>query len=219
MPGADASNYSVSIIKVVDPISGFAPAAATWADFDRNQFARDTAESLGGGTSVLQDKLRFDLDTNRSPSDVGTTGAAIEAILDLNAATIRFSGLERFATLEANNLVHEIGHDLDAIHLRDRSHNYIQGDVMGSDGSSADAPGAFGPVFSPLVRFALGLPVTVAQYTTANAYYFQYTPIEKYRFNTTATAAQPHDTDTDLEVGSGRVDRLRWPGCHRRQPA
>ena len=163
------------------------PACAYWADFDKDDF-QNTFVPEYYKTSTLQDQFRFDSITNRSYSDNPGGVLAVQMNIDVLAAFGSISGSATpraaFKRLLANAIVHEVGHDLGAIHLRDAANNYVvgNGDVMGSQGSSAASLYSF-ITMGPLVKYALGLPVTTAEHVAIWNYYKTYEPLETYRHN------------------------------------
>ncbi|MHB8520202.1 MAG: Ig-like domain-containing protein, partial [Limisphaerales bacterium] len=197
--GGGSATYGATVTGYDNPCgSPGTPACAYWADFDKNQFL-NTFLPQYSTTSSLQDQLRFDSITNVSYSDdAAGRSQAVQENLDILASYVQ-GGANKFTTLLANAISHEVGHDLGAIHLRDNANNYVvgNGDVMGSGGSDKAALHTF-VTFAPLVKFALGLPVTHADFQAIWDYYKTYEPLETYRHNTALPS--PGDTGTDLVV-------------------
>jgi hypothetical protein len=107
-------------------------ACATWADF-YNSVLPSVSQS---GLSAPQRRWLFDSLVNRSYSDPNSAirSSGSQAVtLYLDAMAANQNNLAEFIPEVSNGLVHEIGHNLGAIHLRDRFRDYIWGDhdVMG----------------------------------------------------------------------------------------
>jgi len=199
--GADSATFSSTVVALDDPCARTAPACAVWADFNREVFIhKDVIDSITGLTSLPEDKFRFDRNTNRSPNDLGQDGTslAVKENIDLltGYAYLQGAGLGAFTTLLANAITHEVAHDLGAIHFRDRAHDYVDGNIMGNDGSSSSAPGSFGNVFGPVIRFALGLPVDLDKFPPTFAHYMAYELYERYNHNNNLPS--PNDSADDL---------------------
>ena len=148
-------------------------------------------------TSLAQEEFRFTQVTNRSYSDNDGRQTAVHENVNILASYVQ-GRADLFSTLFANAITHEVGHDLGAIHLRDRVEDYIDGDVMGTNGSSS-APATF-VTFAPLVKDALGVPVTDAEHTAIWNYYKKWEVFEKYDHNN-APLPQPGDDPSDLAIG------------------
>ena len=174
-------------------------ACARWVDFDKVDFIEflkiDSRIIITGGfvdeenmTSAPQEKFRFDSITNRDPSDGGDGSEGQQAtkfVMDQTAIGFQGKPVDfKFNNWMANGISHEIGHTLGAIHLRSRRLPYILGDrdVMGSAGSDGLAVHTF-RTFAPLVKLALGLPVTEEEFRPVWDYYERYEPLEEYVHN------------------------------------
>lgn len=154
--------------------SDYDPAWAYWADFDRSAF--DDLDA--GDTPVTGKRFMMSMATNRSANDNGTD--AVVANLDVLAQYVASSF--DFGTLLGNAVAHEVGHDLGAIHFRSSSAGYIAGDVMGTDGTSSAAVVTFQKL-APIVKFALGVPVSLQETRSIFKYYDAMMSLEDYRFN------------------------------------
>jgi hypothetical protein len=190
-----------------------AGGCAVWADFDKDEFARyDNADPpmITGGLvaqdatySSLQERWLFDALLNRSlndppgPDDPGAVILNFDQISLALAGTLPDTALFRMVNTLASSFAHEVGHVLGAIHLRDRSNAYIAGDVMGNEARLTDRAGRF-KFFAPLVRKALGLPITVEESHGLWDYYKRWEGLEKFSHNVALPG--PHDDDSDLEV-------------------
>ncbi|MBM4005276.1 MAG: phosphatase PAP2 family protein, partial [Planctomycetes bacterium] len=189
------------------------PACAYWADFDKDDF-QNTFVPEFYKTSTLQDQFRFDSITNRSYSDNPGGALAVKMNIDVLAGFGSISGSATpraaFKRLLANAITHEVGHDLGAIHLRDAANNYIvgNGDVMGSRGSSAASLYSF-ITMGPLVKYALGLPVTTAEHVSIWDYYKTYEPLETYRHNLGLLG--PHHDPSEAGTGTPVLELLDAP--------
>src|SRR5439155_10638505 len=99
-----------------------AVACATWADFFTDMFPI----SLKDGLSLPQREWLFDSFVNRSYSDPQSAlvmSVPGSLILYLDVAAEGANGDPSvFVPQLSNALVHEIGHNLGAIHLRDYAH-------------------------------------------------------------------------------------------------
>src|SRR5262249_39917364 len=76
-------------------------------------------------------------------------------------------------------------------------HDYItgNGDAMGYGGSAVTSLHTYLVDFSPVVSYAVGVPVGANAFLTAYKYYDKFVPLETYRFNSAAPV--PHDDDDD----------------------
>ena len=160
--------------------AGGAPACAKWADFDKTDFAVTTFVPQEHTTSLPQEKFRFDSITNRDLSD------DMEIAVDQDIQSANPAAAATYETqltdFFGNIIAHETGHDLGAIHLRSAAASYIAGGTMGTGGSTF-SPSTFSNNLAPLVKFALGLPVTLAESQTVWNYYKSMIVREIYRFN------------------------------------
>jgi hypothetical protein len=182
-----------------------AEGCAAWTDFDRESFNRFVSEE--DRTSLLQQEFRFSQITNRSATDDGPGFNGVTLELDKIA---KGSTVGSFLAGLVNTLAHELGHDLGAIHFRSASELYLPGvanfpEVMGSP--PAVAPLAqFGGVFRPVIKFALGIPVSdhtrgQEDFEFAYSYYKDLVNLEDYAFNVGAGGGQPAgDTVADTRL-------------------
>ncbi|MBI2927013.1 MAG: hypothetical protein HYY24_15065, partial [Verrucomicrobia bacterium] len=184
---------------------------ALWADFNKDDFVRydsDTPPNLVGGLaaqeamfSPLQKRWLFDQLLNRTRNEsFGIIPGGVIVNLDLLAE--RLLGVpaaqveDGFTTLLANTIAHEVGHDLGAIHLRDATHDYIEGDLMGRDASNHAMPARF-RFFEPLIRQALGFPIFLREANGLWDYYARWEALETYAHN----IALPHPNDHPDDLG------------------
>jgi hypothetical protein len=149
---------------IPNPAGGTSAAAAQWADFGKTKFTTNTGNEAN--TSKLQEKYLFDAIINRAPTD--------DMWLNIDRKAQQVEGSPSYETAIAirfaNSLTHEVGHDLGAIHYRDATNEYIDGSIMGN-GSQLNNLNSFGPKFDGLIKYALGLPVSDAEFTAAYDYY------------------------------------------------
>ena len=164
-------------------------ACAYWTDFGKADFQSLVAEAET--TSLTQEQFRFDRITNRSFSDpelldpvesnedaereiVFSAPRPFAVTMNLDQVLVNLPqfGLTEaaFANAFANTLAHEIGHVLGAIHLRTREEEAIAGGVMGFFDTSGNLL-SFSDSLAPIVKFALGLPVALQEFTTVYDYY------------------------------------------------
>jgi hypothetical protein len=213
-PAADSAlniaDGAFSGIKINVQIQGTAngklsSATAQWADFKRSVF--NTLVTQADHISPAQLQYDFSNLVNTYYSD------GVNLFLDILAAQIQpLGGQPDFQSIAeiriANALTHEIGHDLGSIHLRGLFDNqigilenqpYIAGSIMGL-GAVSNAVNSFGPKLSPIVQYALGLPVSQAGFNSVYAYYKEMVNLETYGFD---GAPSPGDDDTDLGIGAG----------------
>jgi hypothetical protein len=151
-----------------------------FADFKRNAFNEMVADREN--TSLPGEKFLFSRLVNNSPTDpdpVGYQGAA----LDIDLLTAGWSVVDpdeihtRFANRIANTMAHELGHNLGAIHTRSASQAYIAGDLMGAGGGT-QMVFTFSDRHRALVKMALGVPATDAEFQATFDYYVQTVPLE-----------------------------------------
>ena len=134
-------------------------------------------------TSLPEEKFLFSRLLNNSPTDpdpVGYEGAA----LDIDAMTVGWDQVEdpdtiqpRFVNYVAGAMSHELGHNLGAIHTRSATQAYIPGDVMGAGGGTKTLP-TFSDRHRAVIKMALGVPVTDAEFKATFDYYVKMVPIE-----------------------------------------
>ena len=187
------ATYQVSLQSAV--INSANPAVATWADFQRSAFVqigadgnplKDAAGNVLPGpflqttTSVRQEKILFSNAINRSYSDTDLNRPALRLFLTNVAIELGANqgSSDTLAVMIGNTLAHEIGHDLGAIHDRDRiEQEYRAGDIMGFTSTTTQQ---FFDTLAPAVDFALGLPVRTQQTAAIWNYYKNWMPYTSY---------------------------------------
>ncbi|MBI3416427.1 MAG: Ig-like domain-containing protein [Verrucomicrobia bacterium] len=176
--------------------ASFTPACAVWADFDKTNFLTQIVLS-SGTVSAGQTAYDFANILNRSYSDFGATGdAGVQLLTDLNV----FGQFNRTALNLAYAITHEVAHDLGAIHHRDKIQDYLltSSDAMGAAANRDTQIYSF-PTFSPIIKYALGLPVDATSFAAIFDYYKIYDPLETYNHNT--SAPPPGDNPQELAIG------------------
>jgi DNA-binding beta-propeller fold protein YncE len=207
-------------------------ASAPHADFHFTEFKRYLSDPPdANGLSVAQEKFLFDSLTNQEYSDSSfAQSKGVVVHLDHIAAFSDFYDglipspekkvLSQFPIQMANVLAHEVGHDLGAMHLRDAKNAYLPkptgpialppgkfiGRIMAASDITEPLKG-FG-LLSPVVKFALGLPVTDQEVNDGTGsklsgiweYYRQYGPLEKGAWNEGSPGAP------DFEVPGPSLD-------------
>jgi len=207
MTGTSAT-YEVEIVPHNGVCDASASGCATWVDFNRRQFNDDqiSPKSLG---SLDQKEYDFVGKINQDPSDIDPTyGNSLTLLLDVNAAP----DFESFTKTLANVLLHEIGHDLGAIHQRDRVLEYLSDtkDVMGE--MIGRAQGLYGfTTLRPAIKAALGYGNTYQQIREIDDYYRLFDPLEEFRHNDGVPGVPPSEAPEGFAIGSGILSLYAAP--------
>jgi hypothetical protein len=170
------------------------PGCAVWTDFARRAFTERILVEKDR-TSRPQRAFRFSDATNPNYSDRNSNEPGFPGVmLILNHAVADSDVTSHIASI----IAHEVGHDLGAIHLRDKLHDYIKGDVMGSEGVRDGQLPTFKPLL-PVIQFGLGLPVTTNAFRSIFKHYQNFLCYEKYPFS--AFSGPGHGAD-DLALNA-----------------
>lgn len=214
-PASATASYNVWVIATSDENAcgtNDPPACAAWADFNRAEFkTKILAEE--NTTSLPQRAFRFARITNQNYNDPGPAGSSFSGVMLILNNLV--TGSDITAGI-ASALDHEIGHDLGAIHLRNKLKDYIGGDIMGSETAGSGGLPTFKTLL-PMVQFGLGIPVREASFKKIYKYYRDFLSFEKYAFN--PALPHPGDSDADLDLGAPSLTVLgAMPGLNAELP-
>jgi hypothetical protein len=177
--GPGLATYDVLVIsRDINPCGGtFTPACAVWTDFQRESFTNQLVVEAAMNSKPQTRHWFSDL-SNTNYNDVNPADPSFQGVMMI------FNELTDATNITGNiasALAHEVGHDLGAIHMRDRLHDYIGGDVMGSEGVRAGKLPTFQKLL-PMIKTGLGVPVSDAEFEDLFGYYKRFIPLEHYAF-------------------------------------
>ena len=201
------------------PATALTIAAASAVDIQKTKFLAEF-NPAPTNQSKLEQEFRLAGLINNTYTDKSANYNGLFINLDKESEVLANKGLTAataeaaYERLLANNILHEVGHDLGAIHLRGGvGNNYVNdldamgnpiltaspsNDIMGYAGSDTASLHTFQQRMRAVIDYALGLPVAAADFDTTVQYYKTYMPLETYGF---ASLAAQHDGTDPVIAG------------------